>query len=1048
MVSTTEQLSRERILARLEQDLIGPGAADELLDELPTDRYLTGILYPRHSSIEAEEDEELRGAPGGGPDDGDGGEGDGSVRLSAQMKPSTMGLSFSATATQGTTCADITISLATYEPLHASKDGHLEPGPATRIHDTRWRRHPWQIDLADQTLSPGYRKLELPENAPDGLEVHYQAQLEGEHVMVTLAVVNNSPQGESRADREAACFFQTGFSVSGARGSQVVPRPFRTRRSDEEGRLSALLYRNVHTHCVGHTCSGACSTIDGTSTVTTAWIPRARVPAMSTRGAEEFRPLTADQDVRPLSAEWLAHASPAELGAGLQRIHACYESWIAAQRDRIPSLPEELKRTAEHQLATCEGALQRIGSAIGRLSDKDAPDLRECFQLANRAILLARKWSRGEDDLVWRPFQMAFILLALESTADAAHEDREVMDLLWFPTGGGKTEAYLGLIAFLLFHRRLRHERPDDGAGTAAIMRYTLRALTIQQFQRAAGLTMACEQLRRESGDARFGQTPFSIGLWVGGGATPNTVKDAASLTDTSNCTHKQLTTCPVCNKRIKWSPNGDLTEMAARCYNAECLFGRNGNLLPVYTIDEDVYRVLPSLLIGTVDKFAQIARNERTGRLFGVGTRHSPPDLIVQDELHLISGPLGTIAGLYETAIDHLCSNQGRRPKVLGSTATIRRAEAQIRSLFDRRTCQFPPPGLDHDNSGFAVVDKDAPGRLYVGITTSGRSPKFTLQAVSASLLQSATSPDVPAKDQASYSTLLVYFNSLRELGGALVLMQDDVHATISAFSKRRGETGRTIGVPEELTSRKSAAEIRDLLQQLESEKKSPEVLLASNMISVGVDIQRLALMVVNGQPKTIAEYIQATSRVGRGSTPGLVISVYNSSRTRDRSHYETFSSWHDGIYRDVEATSVTPFASRAVEKAIHAAFVSIVRHMIPSMRSQPRLSAEARDEAVNLRDVILDRVRTIDAHEEPKVRAAIDGLIQAWLNRDDVDEYWVDHGKKVGLMISAEQYAAKRASGAAIDSAWPTPNSMRDVEPTTLFRLGFPTTTQPQDG
>jgi len=1047
VVTTRDQLSRDTILARLEGDLIGPGADDELIDELPTDRYLTGILYPRNSTIEAEEDEELKGAPGGGPDDGDGGEGDGSVRLSAQMKPSTMGLSFSVSTEGGISSIDVSIALATYVPHRKDEEGNLLEGEAKRIHETWWRRHPWKIALHGQTLSPGYRRLELPEHAPDGLEIHYQAQLEGAQMMVTLALVNSTPQGESRSDRERACFFQTGFQVTGANGSKIVPRPFRTERSDDEGRLAALLYRDVQTHAVGHTCSGCWSGSDETSTVSTAWIPRTRVPAMSPLGGDEFRPLSDNEDVRPLSAKWLADAGPEELGKGLQKIHDCYGLWIKGQRERIPALPETLQTTAEEQLKTCEGVLERIGSAIEQLTREDATDLRRCFQLANRAILLARSWARDEDDLVWRPFQIAFILLALESTADSSHNDREVMDLLWFPTGGGKTEAYLGLIAFLLFHRRLRHDRPDDGAGVAAIMRYTLRALTIQQFQRATGLVMACEQLRRDAGDPRFGQTPFSVGLWVGGGATPNSVKEAAGLTDGSDCTHKQVLKCPVCDKRVKWSPNGDLTQMAARCYNAECSFGRHDSLLPIYTIDEDVYRVLPSLLIGTVDKFAQVARNERTGRLFGVGTRHSPPDLIVQDELHLISGPLGTIAGLYETAIDHLCSNDGRRPKVLGSTATIRRAEDQIHNLFDRTTCQFPPPGIDHDNSGFAVVDEKAPGRLYVGITTTGRSPKFTLQAVSASLLLSATSPEVPPKDQASYSTLLVYFNSLRELGGALVLMQDDVHATISAFSKRRSEDERAIGVPEELTSRKSASEIRDLLLQLESVKKSPEVLLASNMISVGVDIQRLALMVVNGQPKTIAEYIQATSRVGRGATPGLVISVYNNSRTRDRSHYETFSSWHDGIYRDVEATSVTPFASRAVEKAIHAAFVSLVRHMIPSMRSQPRLTAEARDEAVRLRDVILARVRDIDADEESTVRAAIDRLIQEWINRDDLEDYWVDNGKKVGLMISAEQYAAKRASGAAIDSAWPTPNSMRDVEPTTLFRLGFPTTTQQRD-
>jgi hypothetical protein len=336
--------------------------------------------------------------------------------------------------------------------------------------------------------------------------------------------------------------------------------------------------------------------------------------------------------------------------------------------------------------------------------------------------------------------------------------------------------------------------------------------------------------------------------------------------------------------------------------------------------------------------------------------------------------------------------------------------------------------------------VDPQANGRLHAGVTTAGRSPKFTLQAVSASLLQAATCAAVPAAARNSYSTLLVYFNSLRELGGALVLMQDDVHATIAAYSQRHGEARRTLDVPEELTSRKSAAEIRSLLEQLEKASTSPEVLLASNMISVGVDIQRLALMVVNGQPKTIAEYIQATSRVGRGDTAGLVVSIYNNSRTRDRSHYESFATWHEGIYREVEATSVTPFAARAVEKAVHATLVALVRHLVPDMRDKPRLSAEAHKRVAALRGVILQRVDHIDPSERQAVEAALDRLIGEWTARHDLDEYWVDHGSKVGLMISAEQHAAKRASGQAVDQAWPTPNSMRDVEPSTMFRLGFP--------
>src|SRR5262245_37313824 len=269
-----------------------------------------------------------------------------------------------------------------------------------------------------------------------------------------------------------------------------------------------------------------------------------------------------------------------------------------------------------------------------------------------------------------------------------------------------------------------------------------------------------------------------------------------------------------------------------------------SGARLPIWTIDEEIYRQAPSLLIGTVDKFAQIVRKPETRALFGRGTTHFPPDLIIQDELHLISGPLGSMAGLYEIAIDELCRRDSVRPKVIGSTATIRRAEEQILALFDRGTYQFPAPGLDAGNSGFAVIDNESPGRLYVGVTTAGRSATYMLQAIVASLLQAAASPGASPMEQDHYWTLVTYFNSLRELGRALVLMQDDVPVSIGQFAARRGEQRRRIEAPAELTSRVRSYEIRDMLERLNKPVSDPEavdLLVASNMISVGLDIPGL---------------------------------------------------------------------------------------------------------------------------------------------------------------------------------------------------------------
>jgi len=471
-------------------------------------------------------------------------------------------------------------------------------------------------------------------------------------------------------------------------------------------------------------------------------------------------------------------------------------------------------------------------------------------------------------------------------------------------------------------------------------------------------------------------------------------------------------------------------------------VFGSEDAPLPVYTVDELVYRKCPSLVIGTVDKFAQLARRPDAASILGVDTRCDAPDLIIQDELHLISGPLGTITGLYEIAIDDLCSRESVHPKIIGSTATIKRAPDQIRALFDRDTFQFPPPVIDASNSCFAVIDRRVPGRLYTGVTTVGRSPKFTLQAVSASLLQSADPVETAAPERDPYWTLVSYFNSLRELGGALVLMEDDVRRSIESYAVRRQEPARDLRIVEELTSRLSSSDIPRILDDLGMKittGDAVDALLASSMISVGVDIPRLGLMVMNGQPKTVAEYIQATSRVGRGSTPGLVVGIFNNGRTRDRSKFESFRSWHDTLYRDVEATSVTPFASRARDRALHAVLVMLVRHLVSGMKEndQVKLTDARRVEVEALAERILERAERIEPAETDGARERLQELIELWSRRTDLEVYWDDYQERPTLLMSAEQHAAKVISGSGDLDAWATPNSMREVEPGVQYRL-----------
>ena len=717
-----------------------------------------------------------------------------------------------------------------------------------------------------------------------------------------------------------------------------------------------------------------------------------------------------------------------------------YEQWIEREKDKIDKPEEHLGEHSEiacNALDRCRRALERIRDGIDLLATD--PDAAEAFKFANRAMWLQRihsiyseKKRRNEEaDLAeidkdplnhsWRPFQLAFLLLNLESSTELDHPERSheadaLADLLWFPTGGGKTEAYLGLTAYVLGLRRLQGtvEGHDGEHGVAVLMRYTLRLLTLQQFQRASALICACEVIRRDD-EAKWGKAIFRIGLWVGMRATPNTTQQASdgvaqargggyhgSHGGGSVGSPAQLTNCPWCGSKIdpgrniQVEPYGSgrartLTFCGDRL--GKCEFSARqapDEGLPIVVVDEEIYRLLPSLLIATVDKFAQMPWNGRTqmlfGRVNGYCPRHGfrspevedadthpkrgkldktatqphprlrPPDLIIQDELHLISGPLGSLVGLYETAIDELCAwnvnGQRVRPKVIASTATIRNALAQVNSLFLRKVEIFPPPGTSVEDNFFSIQRKpspDKPGRLYIGICAPGKRLKAILIRIYVAFLgasQKLYADEGHGKAVDPWMTLLGYFNSIRELGGMRRLVDDDVRTRLRRISIR-GLGDRKPPIVEELTSRKSSTDIPQILDRLEVEfdpvvdakrekarkegkrLKSPmpyDVVLATNMISVGVDIGRLGLMVVGGQPKTTAEYIQATSRVGRRH-PGIVCTVYNWARPRDLSHYERFEHYHATFYERVEALSVTPFAMRALDRALSALFVSLVR-------------------------------------------------------------------------------------------------------------------------
>jgi hypothetical protein len=1020
------QNPRDNLVSRMREDLIGPRDVLESLTSRPSDVYLTGILWPKNTALAPEEDERLASGADGqeGNDDAE----DQSQAKSFPMRrASTAGVSFAASTKAGTVpTVSAKIDFGRY--AEEEQDGIKF-----------WKRNPVSCRIDGIQLVTGAKDIPVVVDNLPGLRLNVNAVPFSDGILATITLVNGTiPQDRGRAAAERCTIFQVELEVAPEQGTSLVSRPSRRAPVDEDDWSTALLYRDAKEFAVGHTCSADWhedpSKLGQAKTVRITWIPSAIVHAVTPEGDEEFRNLQVG-NLDPLSADWLAHAQKGDLLTALQRLPSAYETWIRSQENKMPSLPEEFRSVARKHAQEARLVNARMQAGIQLLETSDAA--LEAFQLANLAMNTQRNWA-GLGNLKWRPFQLAFFLLTLESSAISDHPDRSVMDLLWFPTGGGKTEAYLALIAFVAFHRRLSRRDPDEGAGVAVLMRYTLRLLTTQQFIRASAMICACEAIRRQKIPAaagkKLGKEQFSIGLWVGEGATPNTRKASfENWRDPREASAKQLVHCPCCRTALTYVQQAATDCITVLCNNKSCLL--HGDRLPVWTVDEDVYAFRPSLLIGTVDKFAQIVRNQLTAALFSV-TGTAQPQLIVQDELHLISGPLGTVSGLYETAIDLILSAQGTRPKIIGSTATIRRASEQVLALFDRKTCQFPTPGLDADNSGFTVIDRKLPGRLYLGISTAGRSAKFTLQAVAASLLQTASTAKDPVSRDA-YWTLVTYFNSLRELGGALVLMQDDVHDSIQLLAAARKEQARKLESVQELTSRVSQAEIREMLDTLAhpaGHDEAVDVVLATNMVSVGVDISRLGLMIVNGQPKTMAEYIQATSRVGRSNVPGIVVPVLNNAKPRDRSHFESFRTWHNTIYREVEATSVTPFASRARDRALHAVLVAVVRHLVPSRIGSPALDDASVAAAEALIDKIADRAKRVDPLEA-EVRTELEERLKRWIRRAP-QQYWSQHAS-TSLMMSAEEAAALRASGRSPGQAWPTLNTMRGVEPSTNYRL-----------
>lgn len=1105
---------RARLVAAVHLDLVGPAHDDgaratEILGTPPSRWYLCGFLVPYAAQV-AERgddggDEQIEDASGRGRGDDEPVPDTAAARK--DLFPSSMGLSV--IVPPGLAAVRAYVSWGDYAPREPEPDdviaGDVDRAAArgawhrtrkSAIIDVPTRERFWEREVDGHA---GVWVVATSRPVRDVEEV-----TDGARALAVFVVNRREPLGDVVKDK--AWMFQVRLHVVAEKAFE--PRPdVRDRESDDyDEAVADLQYRQAFEYVVGHNVSAhAIAADEACREVETTWIPHAHVEKVIPRELPSVE----------LSMERLAELAGAEaIHAAMDPLADEYAAWIAVEQTTLLSDPRHAELVA-HLTHRAAVACQRIRDGIQCLVDDESA--LEAFRIANRTIAVAVRQRDGHGGVEnrryigdkvpkWYPFQLAFLLMNIRGIANPNDLSRDCVDLLFFPTGGGKTEAYLGLAAFAMALRRLRNPG-KSGGGVSVLMRYTLRLLTLDQLGRAATLVCALEQVRQED-TSKLGSWPFEIGLWVGQAATPNRMGHKGDNDDYSararTLAHERddrrhpppipLENCPWCGskftkKSFKLLPSTDYPkQLRVRCADPSCRYKHDD--LPILSVDENVYRRLPAFLIATVDKFAGLPWVGESGALFGrveradddgfygavhpgtgspLPARLPPPDLIIQDELHLISGPLGTIAGLYETAIDKLCeievNGKTVRPKIVASTATVRRASSQIRALFGRTDVDvFPPPGQNRKDSFFAltVAATERAPRDYIGVAAQGRSLKVVLLRATLALMGAAQKAWIEeggakaAKNAADpYMTLLGYFNSLRELGGSRRIIEDEVENRLRGIASSRRRVSETTsafanrdnGEPIELTSRVSTSEVAEAKHRLSlrfNEKGHVDVALATNMISVGLDITRLGLMVVLGQPKMTAEYIQATSRVGRDDArPGLVVTLLNLHRPRDRSHYERFEAWHECFYRQVEATSVTPFSPRALDRALAAVTVALARHGTDSLTAAARAGdvARRRDSAEWTAEVLSRRAERVDATLDPaeqeavrqNVKKRVLDLLDAWEQIAISANGGLQYGTEIGQLepLLRQPLDPELAVRPIVHRKFRAPRSLRDVEP-----------------
>ena len=1110
---------RDQIIDIIKREFIGPdpisvpGMIQENGEEIlssdpPRVRYIAGVLFPQQVKLEDNtqdtEPEEIE--PDQVDDIGDTPEKGSGTREVLQDAEELLNLSNS----YQQSAISLTAAIRPGDAITVSVTAGMyitvkEHDPETGKEHVKYLRNPitWNNDENSLELpESGTKKYDVMNSGHDTdlcFAITYRYAKNG--FRLYTFTLENTNIAENGKIRDEDCYFQVGFSLNSRDSFAPLPENEKLNYNDNDYLSNQMLYRNVRSYAIGHGCAVSWDDQTDQDSGAVYIIETAIFPQY------EVKPIVPSA-IKGVSLEMYRLSDFGEkddIITELNNLCDNYEKWISRLiNETLPEVTD--KGTALRHIEACKECLNRMKDGVNLLKS-DAKVLL-AFQLMNRAMLLQQlhynlplqNWAVDKNDALilenaveqlpdindpetwyqkdirtygkWRPFQLAFVLINLRAMYENDCDARKIVDLIWFPTGGGKTEAYLGLSAYTIFIRRLLDK---SNAGTTILMRYTLRLLTSQQYERASSMICACEMIRKEK-EQLLGGDRISIGLWVGGETSPNTMQEAVQKYDklyngTSDENPFVVLKCPWCgaqmgvvNKkgRLRETPGykkiklGGSKRIVFQCSNSahNCDFSKDGFELPLYIVDGDIYEKTPTLILGTVDKFAMLPYRPEAQSIFGIknGKRITAPDLIIQDELHLISGPLGSMVGHYETMIHELSSyNSGSKiisPKIIASTATISRAAEQCHALYGcgkDNVKQFPPSGLDAGDSFFAVEDKKSAGRRYVGILANASSSIATTTIrLYAALLYAAKAIKVDNEsDRDGYWTNVGYFNSIRELGQTETWIRADIDEYLHVIYKRRyedklegyRENRRYIWEDEELTSRVRSDKIPFSLQKLgikyptEKEEKRPvDICLATNMISVGVDVPRLGLMTVSGQPKTTSEYIQATSRVGRDrSAPGLVFTIYNPGKPRDKSHYEHFQTYHSRVYCSVEPTSVTPFSAPLRERALHALLIGIMRLEGDNALNSNPPKVPNRQMVEKLKNIVSERIAAIDPDELDETMAHIDSIIEDWQNWEPQKYQDFTTGDELPLMFPA---GSRRNEAWGENRGFPTPTSMRSVD------------------